>query len=74
MRRKTLSIRCSRCGKELFTYIKIGKGNVWRCWKQRILTDDTIKKDKEVCCSCGNLVGIDVGVYIKIKQHHVTIR
>jgi len=73
MRRKTLSISCNQCGKEIFSYVKFGKGNVWHCWKKRILKDNSVRKQKQVLCSCGNLIGIDERMWIKLKQHHITI-
>jgi hypothetical protein len=74
MRRKTLSIQCSQCEKEIFSYVKIGKGNVWHCWKKRILTDNSVKDGKNVLCSCGNLIGKDEKVWMKRKRHHVHIK
>jgi len=74
MRRKTLSIQCNQCGKEIFSYVKIGKGNVWHCWKKRILTDNSKREGNQVLCPCGNLIGIDERVWIKLKNHHVIIK
>ena len=73
MRKKTLSVQCNQCGKEIFSYVKIGKGHVWHCWKKRILKDHSTRKGKQVLCNCGNLIGIDERVWIKLKQHHVYI-
>ncbi len=73
MRRKTLSIKCNECRKEIFSYVKIGKGRVWHCWKKRILKDNSIKDGKYVYCSCGNLIGKDERIWIELKQHHVKI-
>ena len=74
MRRKTLSIQCNQCGKEIFSYVKIGKGTVWHCWKHRILKDNSVKEGNQIQCTCGNLIGIDEGIWIKLKQHHVHIK
>ncbi|MFO8077749.1 MAG: hypothetical protein R6U21_03805 [Thermoplasmatota archaeon] len=73
MRRKTLSIKCNQCNREIFSYVKIGKGHVWHCWKKRILKDNSVKEGKKVLCPCGNLIGRDERVWIKLKQHHVSI-
>jgi len=74
MRRRTLSIQCTECGTEVFSYVKFGKGHLIRCWKQRILTDNSKTKEGNVLCSCGNVVGVDEGFYIKIRQHQVNIK
>ncbi|MBS3778045.1 MAG: hypothetical protein KGY50_01985 [Candidatus Thermoplasmatota archaeon] len=73
MRRKTLSIQCNQCGKEIYSYVKIGKGRVWHCWKKRILKDNSTKNGKKILCSCGNLIGKDDRVWIKLKQHNIHI-
>jgi len=68
---KILIIRCSSCDKEIFKYLKIGKGKVWHCWKGRIIEDYSGHEGKEIRCKCGNLVGIDEGKWIKLKQHAI---
>lgn len=74
MRRKTLSIQCGTCGKEIFSYVKIGKGNVWHCWKKRILKNTSVTKGNQVLCTCGNLIGTDEHIWIQLKQHHIIIK
>ena len=74
MRRRTLSIQCAHCGKEVFSYVKFGKGHLIRCWKQRIIRDTSTDEDGNVFCSCGNMIGSDEGLFIKIKQHHVIVK
>ncbi len=69
MRRRTLDIRCKECGKRIFKYIKYGDGNLINCHKKRIIEDDSVKENKEVKCSCGNLIGIDRSTRIKMKQN-----
>jgi len=73
MRRKTLTIRCNQCGKAIFIYVKIGKGKVWHCWKKRILENYSNQNGKKIQCECGNLIGIDHGIFIKLKQHNITV-
>jgi hypothetical protein len=64
-----LNVKCSRCKQKVFTYVKIGKGKLWHCWKDRIVEDFSIHDDKKVLCKCGNLIGIDEEKWIKLKQH-----
>ncbi|MHA1791689.1 MAG: hypothetical protein ACTSVI_03525 [Promethearchaeota archaeon] len=55
-----LIIRCSRCKKKLFQYLKIGKGHVLRCYKKRIGTIyNLIFEDGYAKCTCGNVIGKD---------------
>jgi len=74
MRKKTLSIQCNTCGNEVFLYVKFGKGHLIRCWKNRIIKDNSIKDGKHVKCQCGNIIGIDNSVFIKIKKQYINIK
>ena len=74
MRRKILTIECKNCGKEIIRYVKIGKGNLIRCWKNRIISKNYSLKDKKVICFCNEIIGIDEGLWIKLKKHHVRIK
>lgn len=67
-----LTVKCARCGKKILKYRKVGKGRLLHCWKDRITEDRTIRSGQEVKCQCGNLVGIDEGKWIKMKQHSFT--
>lgn len=69
---KVLTIRCAKCNSKVFKYLKVGKGRVLQCWKSRIQENYTIQKDNKVSCSCGNLIGIDIGPSIRIEQHSIT--
>ena len=71
MRRKTMMIQCIQCDKVIFSYLKFGKGHLWHCWKKRIVKNHSVAKGNEVFCTCGNLIGIDERVWIKLKQHNV---
>jgi DNA-directed RNA polymerase subunit RPC12/RpoP len=74
MRKKLLSIHCQHCGTQIMSYVKIGKGRLIRCWKNRIIEDTTIKKDSLIYCPCGQLVGIDKNMFISLKKHMVEIK
>jgi len=65
-------IKCAKCRREIFKYHKVGKGKLWHCWKGRIIEDYSVKKGNKIFCQCGNLIGIDQGKRIKMKQHSFT--
>jgi len=64
-----LIIKCAKCKRKILRYVKIGKGKLWHCWKDRIIEDFSIHDGKNIKCTCGNLIGIDTGKWIKLKQH-----
>ncbi len=67
---KIVIVRCPKCGNKVFKYLKVGRGRLLRCWKNRIISDYSIHNGEEIRCSrCGNLIGIDEGEYIKMKHH-----
>jgi len=68
-----LIIKCAKCKRKVFKYVKIGKGKLWHCWKDRIIDDLSIKDGKNIKCICGNLIGIDEEKWIKLKQHSTLI-
>ena len=63
---RVMVIRCNKCNKKIFKYLKVGKGRLLRCFKDRIREDHAVRKGQEVHCSCGNRVGRDEGDHIKI--------
>ena len=67
-----LTIKCAECKKKIFKYKKIGKGRVLRCYTGRILKDYSARDGENVLCECGNLIGIDRGVFIEMKQSSFT--
>lgn len=67
-----ITVKCSKCGSRVFRYVKVGKGRLLHCWKGRIIKDFSIRDGDEVQCQCGNLIGIDEGKWIKMKQHSFT--
>jgi len=62
-------IKCAQCKRKIFRYVKIGKGRIWHCWKNRIVEDFSVHNGKNINCLCGNLIGVDDGKWIKMKQH-----
>lgn len=62
-----LILRCSACKKKLWKYDKIGKGEVLRCHKKRIVTmfNSSMRGDK-IQCPCGKDIGIDKGSFYKM--------
>jgi len=66
-----LTIKCARCNQKIFRYVKIGNGKLWHYWKGRIVEDLSIHDGKSVSCKCGNLIGVDEGKWIKLKQHSI---
>ena len=62
-------IKCARCKGKIFKYLKFGKGRLLHCWKERVIEDYSVREGNEVKCRCGNLIGIDEGKWVKMKQH-----
>jgi hypothetical protein len=67
-------IKCSKCNKKSFKYIKIGKGQLINCWKDRIVENNTISKGNKIFCKCGNLIGIDEKDHCKLKKNSIIIK
>lgn len=67
-----LTIKCAKCKAKIFKYLKIGKGRLLHCWRQRIIEDYSVRAGNEVRCQCGNLIGIDEGKWIKLKRNSFT--
>ena len=67
-------IKCSKCNKKIFKYIKLGKGRLLLCWKDRIVENTSVKDKKIVSCTCGNLIGIDEEKHIKLKKNSIIIK
>ena len=63
-----IKIKCAKCHRKIFRYRKIGKGRVLHCWKDRIIKDYSLRQGEEIRCPCGNLIGMDEGRWIKMKQ------
>ena len=62
-----LILKRSACKKKLWSYDKIGPGEVLRCHKDRIKKIyGQLNADDKIKCSCGKDIGIDKGTYIKM--------
>ena len=60
-------IKCAKCKEKIIKYVKIGKGNIHRCYKKRIQEYYVPLENKELKCpKCGTIIGIDVGDRIKM--------
>ena len=66
-------IKCAKCKREVFKYVKIGKGKLWHCWKDRIVEDLSVHDGKNIKCNCGNLIGFNEEKWIKLKRHSILI-
>ncbi len=54
-------------------YEKIGKGELHKCIKSRIIKDFTKKDGKTIKCPyCGNIIGVDMGNFIKLHKGSFT--
>ncbi len=62
-------VKCAKCKKKIFKYQKIGNGHLWHCWKERIIENYSLQDGNKIKCQCGNLIGIEQGKWIKMKQH-----
>jgi hypothetical protein len=67
-----ITIRCAKCRAKLFKYVKVGKGQVRHLWPDRIVEDSSIREGKEVRCTCGNVVGREDKMFIKMRQSAFT--
>jgi hypothetical protein len=63
-----LTIKCVKCKRKIFRYLKLGKGRVLHCWKSRIDKDYSIREGNKVLCECGNLIGVEQSKWIKLRQ------
>jgi phage FluMu protein Com len=68
-----LIIRCSHCKTKLIKYEKIGKGELHKCIKSRIIKNFTVKEGSIIKCpKCGNVIGVDMGNFIKLYKGSFT--
>ncbi|CAG36624.1 conserved hypothetical protein [Desulfotalea psychrophila LSv54] len=65
-----LIVKCAACKKKLWSYEKIGQGEVLRCHKERIqkffYQAEPGKAEHKIYCSCGKEIGIDRGKFFKM--------
>jgi len=70
---KIYDILCGKCGQQTFTYLKLGKGGILRCYLSRILEPETIAKlqfDESIrkasdlpnlqCPDCEEVLGVPI--------------
>jgi hypothetical protein len=63
-----LVIKCARCKRRLFHYLKVGTGKVLYCYRERMSKVDIVMEGEKVLCHCGNVIGIDEGSRIKMRS------
>lgn len=63
---RVMTLRCPQCHLKVFKYLKMGKGKLIKCFKDRILDSRAVEKDGEVFCPCGHRMGRDQGDHIKM--------
>ena len=73
-RDSVLVLRCAACRKKLWKYDKIGKGELLRCHKKRIVRDygNCSTDGYKIYCSCGSSIGIDKGTFYKMIDKSFT--
>ena len=63
-------IKCAKCKEKIIKYVKIGKGNIHRCYKKRIQEYYVSLDGNELKCpTCGRVIGTDQGNLIKMNHH-----
>ncbi len=68
-----LTIHCSGCKRKLYKYRKVGSGKVLRCHKDKIKQIYNCHfGDEDICCKCGQRIGIDQGSYYKMISNAFT--
>lgn len=43
-----MTIKCAQCGREIFKFIKKGKGRLWHCWKDRMMRDENAREGRKL--------------------------
>jgi len=67
-----ITVKCAKCRSRIFRYAKMKKVKILHCWKDRIEKDYSVREGDKVLCRCGNLIGIDEGKWIKMRQGSFT--
>lgn len=70
---KVYDIHCGKCNQYVFTYLKLGKGGILRCYLSRILEpaeleklqyDESFRKPSDIpnlqCSSCEEVLGVTI--------------
>ena len=63
-----ITIKCAACKRKILKYKKMGKGKVLKCYKDRIAKYYVPVSDTSLICPCGQVIGTDIGLWIKMKQ------
>jgi hypothetical protein len=64
---RIITVKCSKCNRKVFKYLKVGKGRLRHCWKNRIIESHAVQEGDEVKCQCGSLIGFDKGRKFEMK-------
>lgn len=67
-----ITIKCAKCKFKIFKYLKIGQGQILKIYIDRISEDNSIRKNGEVLCKCGNVIGKEFDGFIKTRKGNFT--
>jgi hypothetical protein len=67
---KIMTIRCVKCKRKVFKYLKVGKGNLLRAYKSKIQAEYFILEKGDLKCKCGHKVAVDKGKYFKMLDQY----
>ena len=67
-----MTIKCAACKSKVFKYQKVGKGKIITCWNSKIMKDYSLRENGLVKCTCGNVIGVEMGKGVRMKQGHFT--
>ena len=69
-----LTIKCAACRKKIMKYKKIGRGQLLKCIKARIVKvyNMTVEDGNLKCSNCGNVIGIEKGDHYKMHKKRFT--
>ena len=67
-----ITIKCARCKSKIFKYVKIGQGQILKIYKDRISEDFSMRRDGQVFCICGNVIGKEHEGFIKPIKGNIT--
>mgnify|MGYP001100523678 CR=1 FL=1 len=70
---RMIIIKCANCKENIIKYVKLGKGNIHRCYISRIQKYYVPFNNKELKCpNCEKIIGTNQGNYIKMINHTFT--
>ena len=68
-----LTIKCANCKEKILKYVKIGKGELHRCYKSRIQQYYVdVEGNNLKCPNCGAIIGTDEGNHFKMNHQAFT--